>query len=99
MFLRYFNEVASFIQEALTSNMNNKVYVNCVFGKSRSTTCVVAFLMLCKDWSAQQALEHIKRRRNVQLNSGFLQQVVDLENKLSWFKQYSGLPANQVVHQ
>ena len=85
---RYFEEVATYIQEALTSNLNNKVYVNCVFGKSRSTTCVVAYLMLCQDWTAQHALEHIKRRRNVHINPGFLQQLIDLEHKIKWLRAH-----------
>ena len=79
---RYFMKVAEFINEAVNSTYNGRVFVNCVFGKSRSTTCVVAYLMLCQEWTLQNALEHIRRHRPVELNYGFIQQLVDLENKL-----------------
>ena len=72
--------MAEFIGQALLSG--NKVFVNCVFGRSRSTTCVVAYLMLCQGWTLQSSLNHIRKHRPIQVNYGFIQQLVDLENKL-----------------
>ncbi len=63
---------------------NGKVFVNCVFGKSRSTTFVVAYMMLCHNWTALDALIHIRQKRPVQLNPGFLLQLVDLDYKIKW---------------
>ena len=77
---RYFTQVAEFIGQALSSG--NKIFVNCVFGRSRSTTCIVAYLMLVQGWTLQSSLCHIRRQRPVQLNYGFVNQLVDLENKL-----------------
>ena len=76
--------MAEFIGQALSSG--NKVFVNCVFGRSRSTTCVVAYLMMCQEWTLQSSLNHIRRHRPVQLNYGFIQQLVDLENKLEYIR-------------
>lgn len=58
-----------------------------MFGKSRSTSFVVAFLMIQNDWRAMDALKHVRQRRNVQLNPGFLQQIADLDYKLEWARE------------
>jgi len=82
---RHFMEVAQFIDSALSEN--GKVFVNCVFGRSRSTSCVVAYLMLKLDWGALRALTHIREKRPIQVNEGFLQQLSDLDYKLSWARE------------
>ena len=79
---RYFVKVVEYIQQAIKPISNGRLLVNCVFGKSRSTTCVVAYLMLCHGWTPETALVHIRHHRPVQLNYGFIQQLVDLEHKL-----------------
>ena len=76
----------AFIASALRSP-EGRLYVNCVFGKSRSTTFVAAFLMTEHDWSAVDALKHIKQRRNVQINFGFQQQLADLDHRLQWMRE------------
>ena len=76
----------AFITSALSSP-EGRLYVNCVFGKSRSTTFVVAFLMIEHDWSALDALKHIRQKRNVQINYGFQQQLADLDHKLNWMRE------------
>ena len=63
-----------------------KVFINCVFGKSRSTTFVVVYMMICHDFTASSALKYIREKRPVQINSGFLLQLVDLDYKLKWEK-------------
>lgn len=82
---RHFMEIAHFLDSALSSN--GKCFVNCVFGRSRSTTCVVVYLMLKHDWGALQALQHIRKFRPVEVNEGFLQQLADLDFKLKWQKK------------
>ena len=49
---------------------------------SRSSTCVLAYLMLKKDMTAIQALQEVRRYREVKPNDGFLRQLADLDNKL-----------------
>ena len=83
---RHFSSAVAFIASALRSP-EGRLYVNCVFGKSRSTTFVAAFLMTEHDWSAVDALKHIKQRRNVQINFGFQQQLADLDHKLQWMRE------------
>jgi len=81
---RHFMEVAQFLDSCLSNN--GKCFVNCVFGRSRSTTCVVAYLMLKHGWGALQALKHIRQLRPVELNEGFIQQLADLDFKLTWYR-------------
>eukprot|EP00095_Tigriopus_kingsejongensis_P007898 maker-scaffold132_size323655-snap-gene-0.10 protein:Tk07898 transcript:maker-scaffold132_size323655-snap-gene-0.10-mRNA-1 annotation:"dual specificity protein phosphatase 3" len=76
----YFNEVAEFIQEGLDGG--GKVLVNCLMGMSRSSTCVIAYLMIKRDMTAVQALTDVRRHRDVRPNDGFLRQLADLDNKL-----------------
>ena len=77
-------DAIEFMDDAILNK--GKVFVNCVFGKSRSTTFVVVYMMVCHGWTALDALRHIRKKRPVQLNSGFLLQIVDLDYKLKWQK-------------
>ena len=56
--------------------------MNCLMGLSRSSTCVLAFLMLRRDMTAVRALTEVRRHRDVRPNDGFLRQIADLDNKL-----------------
>lgn len=76
----YFNEVAEFIEEALQNG--GKVLVNCMMGMSRSSTCVLAYLMLRQNMTAVEALTEVRKHRDVRPNDGFLRQLADLDNKL-----------------
>ena len=94
-FCRYFKDVAEFIGQAISSG--NKIFVNCVFGRSRSTTCVVAYLMLCQQWTLQSSLNHIRRHRPIEVNYGFINQLVDLENKLEMIGKFSRKDTTNVL--
>ena len=49
------------ISYLLSRNLAGKVLVNCMMGVSRSSTCVLAYLMLRCDMSAVDALTEIRR--------------------------------------
>ena len=55
----YFNEVVDFIDQALTAG--GKILVNCEMGMSRSSTCVLAYLMLRHQMSAGEALAKVRQ--------------------------------------
>eukprot|EP00096_Caligus_rogercresseyi_P003741 TRINITY_DN1724_c0_g1_i1.p1 TRINITY_DN1724_c0_g1~~TRINITY_DN1724_c0_g1_i1.p1 ORF type:complete len:207 (-),score=68.04 TRINITY_DN1724_c0_g1_i1:204-824(-) len=76
----YFVEAADFIDEALKSG--GKVLVNCMMGMSRSSTCVLAYLMLRQNMTAVEALSEVRRHRDIRPNDGFLRQLADLDNRL-----------------
>jgi len=76
----HFNEVGEFIEEALQNG--GKVLVNCVMGMSRSSACVLAYLMLRQNMTAVEALTSVRKHRDVRPNDGFLRQLADLDNKL-----------------
>lgn len=76
----HFNEVAEFIDEALASG--GRVLVNCQMGMSRSSTCVLAYLMLRQNMTAVEALTEVRKHRDVRPNDGFLRQLAELDNKL-----------------
>ena len=53
-----------------------------MMGMSRSSTCVLAYLMLKQNMTAVQALTEVRKSRDVRPNDGFLRQLADLDNKL-----------------
>merc|ERR1711971_385678 len=76
----HFPEVAQFIDEALAEG--GKVLVNCQMGMSRSSTCVLAYLILRHQMSAGEALAKVRKHRYVRPNAGFLRQLDELDCKL-----------------
>ena len=62
--------------------ISGKVLVNCLMGMSRSSTCVLAYLMMRQNMTAVEALTEVRRHREVRPNDGFLRQLADLDNKL-----------------
>ncbi|XVF65058.1 hypothetical protein PTKIN_Ptkin09bG0216000 [Pterospermum kingtungense] len=78
---QYFDECFDFIDEA--KRQGGGVLVHCFVGKSRSVTIVVAYLMKKHALSLSQALEHVKSKRPLAApNSGFIQQLKELEKSL-----------------
>merc|ERR1712096_292641 len=68
----HFNDVTEYIDEAL--NGGGKVLVNCEMGMSRSSTCVLAYLMRRHKMTAGEALSKVRKHRYVRPNKGFLRQ-------------------------
>jgi len=58
------------------------VLVNCLMGMSRSSTCVLAYLMIRQNMTAIDALTVVRRHREIRPNDGFLKQLPDLDNEL-----------------
>ncbi|KAF4524090.1 hypothetical protein B566_EDAN007673 [Ephemera danica] len=77
---KYFDCASEFIEQAISSN--GRILVHCVMGMSRSSTCVVAYLMLHQKSSAATALQTIRRGRDVRPNPGFMRQLAELELEL-----------------
>ncbi|KAG6910573.1 hypothetical protein DXG01_009524 [Tephrocybe rancida] len=72
------------IDAALRSNSGNgKILIHCAAGISRSPTILAAYLLKRRGMSLKEALRHIVQARpQVSPNSGFLQQLKDLEVEL-----------------
>ncbi|KAH7883468.1 protein-tyrosine phosphatase-like protein [Phlebopus sp. FC_14] len=72
------------IDDALQSKNNTgKILVHCSAGISRSPMVVAAYLMKCRGMTLKAALKQIvEARPQVSPNSGFLQQLKDLEMEL-----------------
>ncbi|XP_078033943.1 dual specificity protein phosphatase 3 isoform X2 [Augochlora pura] len=77
---KYFYTVADFIDEAVTTK--GKAFVHCLVGVSRSATCVLAYLMIKKEMLAVDAITTVRKHRYIEPNSGFLQQLAQLDNQL-----------------
>ncbi|CAL1541514.1 unnamed protein product [Lymnaea stagnalis] len=77
---KYFYMASDFIENGLKGG--GTVFVHCVQGVSRSATLVVAYLMIKKHMTVQDALRLVRSKREVSPNPGFLQQLCDLHEKL-----------------
>ncbi|KAL9873634.1 dual specificity phosphatase DUPD1 isoform X2 [Glossina fuscipes] len=77
---RYFHVAAKFIDDAISCG--GKILVHCLVGMSRSATCVLAYLMICRKMSAVDAIRKVRLRRDIRPNDGFLQQLADLDMEL-----------------
>ncbi|XP_019902961.1 dual specificity phosphatase DUPD1 [Esox lucius] len=78
---QYFFSAAEFIDQTL-SRPENKLLVHCVMGRSRSATLFLAYLMICKSMTLVDAVDHVKRRRRIIPNWGFLKQLRKLDTYL-----------------
>ncbi|XP_026170977.1 dual specificity phosphatase DUPD1-like [Mastacembelus armatus] len=78
---QYFFSAAQFIEKTL-SNPQNKLLVHCVMGRSRSATLFLAYLMICEKMTVVEAIEHVKKRRRIIPNWGFLKQLRELDTHL-----------------
>lgn len=53
--------------------------VHCVMGRSRSATLVLAYLMVEKGLTVVEAIVHVRQRRCILPNRGFLKQLRTLD--------------------
>ncbi|KAJ8013510.1 hypothetical protein DPEC_G00030530 [Dallia pectoralis] len=78
---RFFYSAAEFIKTALNSP-DGKVLVHCVMGLSRSSSLVLAYLMIEEHLVLADAIKAVSANRNICPNAGFLQQLRELDIKL-----------------
>ncbi|XP_019938650.2 dual specificity phosphatase 29-like [Paralichthys olivaceus] len=77
----FFTETSDFIHGALSQE--GKVLVHCARGISRSATLVLAFLMIRERLTLVEAIEVVRRHRNILPNVGFLNQLRRLDASLA----------------
>lgn len=58
------------------------MFVHCAMGVSRSGALVLAYLMICQDLSLIEAITAVRLNRDIGPNTGFLEQLRQLELSL-----------------
>ncbi|CAL8108882.1 unnamed protein product [Calicophoron daubneyi] len=77
---RYFEEACTFIHEARVSG--GRVLIHCACGVSRSVTVTLAYLLVITDFSLADLFKAVLGARHCACpNSGFMQQLIDFENR------------------
>ena len=75
--IQYFPECIDFIENS------DKIYIHCLFGISRSSTIVIAYLMWKTHSNFQEVYNFVKKRRNIiEPNKGFITQLKQFEELL-----------------
>lgn len=59
-----------------------KVFVHCAMGLSRSSTLVLAYLMIHENMTLVDAIKAVSANRNISPNAGFLEQLRELDKEL-----------------
>ncbi|XP_029312152.1 dual specificity protein phosphatase 13-like isoform X3 [Cottoperca gobio] len=77
----YFNPAADFIHKALKTP-DAKVLVHCIMGMSRSSTLVLAYLMIYHHLPLKRALQKLIQKRAIYPNRNFLALLLDLDLQL-----------------
>jgi hypothetical protein len=79
-----FVECNRYMNNVLGSNPENKIFIHCVYGVSRSGTLLSSFVMEKEELSAEGSVELVKRCREVvQPNEGFMVQLKSFEESLA----------------
>ena len=78
--LNFLDKAVSFIEEA--KNNNSNILIHCQLGISRSTSCLIAYLIKAMNYTTMTALQFIKKKRRIVMpNYGFLEQLIKYEKK------------------
>ncbi|XP_051958890.1 dual specificity protein phosphatase 13-like isoform X2 [Xyrauchen texanus] len=77
----FFYSAAKFIKSVM-STPGGKVLVHCAMGLSRSSTLVLAYLMIHEEMTLVKAIKAVAEHRNICPNSGFMEQLRQLDKKL-----------------
>ena len=74
-------KTSDFIEQNI--NENKPVYVHCAQGISRSTSCILHYLMTKKGMNLKDSFKLVKNKRNVASPTvGFFKDLINLDNKL-----------------
>ncbi|XP_037400314.1 dual specificity phosphatase DUPD1-like [Pygocentrus nattereri] len=79
----FFYSAAKFIKDAL-SIPGGKVFVHCAMGLSRSSTLVLAYLMIHENMTLVEAIKAVAENRNICPNTGFMEQLRQLDKQLHY---------------
>ncbi|XP_034427327.1 dual specificity phosphatase DUPD1-like [Hippoglossus hippoglossus] len=79
----FFYSAANFIKNALSSP-TGKVFVHCAMGLSRSSTLVLAYLVIHENMTLVDAIKAVSANRNISPNAGFLEQLRELDKQLHY---------------
>lgn len=83
MFLRHLNtRVCLFTTFPVFILPTGKVLVHCIMGVSRSSTLVLAYLMLHQRFTLRAAIHHVIQRRPIYPNRNFLGLLLELDTQL-----------------
>lgn len=81
----YFDEAVEWMEKMLEGGKN--IFIHCAAGVSRSGSFTIAYFMKSKNMSFKEAFLFVKsKRRCVKPNSGFHEQLIAYEKKLSGSK-------------
>ena len=81
----FFQKTNNFIQKAKLAGKN--ILIHCQLGISRSTTCLIAYMIKFMGYSTVTAMQFIKNKRpHIMPNFGFLQQLKNYEEKIKFQK-------------
>ena len=76
-----FNNKTSFIKEEIKKG---KILIHCAAGISRSPTFIISYLMKENKLTFEEAYKFlIKKKRTININYGFLEQLREYENQIS----------------
>lgn len=88
---RFFDETFDYIENA--RSVNSKILIHCFMGMSRSATIVIAYLMKFKRWNLKAAYRFVRERRPIiELNVGFMYQLVEYEKSLHGSSSLGKIP-------
>ncbi|XP_053720800.1 dual specificity phosphatase 29-like [Synchiropus splendidus] len=79
----FFYPAANFIKNAMSSP-TARVLVHCAMGLSRSSTLVLAYLMIHQNMTLVDAIKAVSANRNISPNHGFLEQLRELDKQLHY---------------
>ena len=78
----FFDKTNFFINKAKMSGGN--ILIHCQLGISRSTSCLIAYMIKYLGYTTLTALQYIKKKRPIVMpNFGFIQQLKNYENKIN----------------
>ncbi|TRY59779.1 hypothetical protein DNTS_027183 [Danionella cerebrum] len=78
----YIGDIAAGFIRTATSSLAGKVLVHCAMGLSRSSSLVLAYLMIHEKMTLVEAIKAIAQHRNICPNHGFIEQLRELDRSL-----------------